>query len=207
MAIVTLPDNLKLEKLSFGRQTFDLPFSNADTGANSTRLLGPPRWTISFGSAPDLDLSVAGEWISFMLKLKGRINHLEAWDKARPQPLGTCRGQMSLASALAEGATQALIQVESGQAGRTLLPGDWLQIGTGLGTSQLVAVTDRAVASSASILVNFESPSRRGMPQGSPVSWDKPKAYFKSNSSATSWNSERANQGGFSFDGTEQWNA
>jgi hypothetical protein len=207
MAVVTLPDSLKLEKLNFGRQTFDLPFSNADTGANSTRLLGPPRWTLSFGSAADMNLQEAGEWLSFLLKLKGRINHLEAWDKARPQPVGTCRGQMSLASALAEGATQAVILVESAQAGRSLLPGDWLQIGTGLGTSQLVAVTDPAVASNGTILVNFESPARRDMTAGTSVFWDKPKAYFKSTSAATSWNSERANQGGFSFDGMEQWNA
>lgn len=208
MAIVTLPGNLKIEKLSFGRNTYDLPFSNADTGASSTRLLGPPRWTLSFSSAADMALAEASDWLAFTLALGGRVNHLEAWDVARPVPRGTMRGSMVLASSISEGDTTAVISAGASQAAKTLLPGDWLQFGTGLGTSQLVAVTVGGTSDAAGVItVSFQSPSRYTFAAGAQVTWDKPKAYFKANSGVTSWSSERANQGGFSFDGVEQWNA
>lgn len=207
MAIVTLPTTLKIEKLSFGRNTYDLQFSNADTGASSTRLLGPPRWTLSFSSAQDMDLSESSAWVSLILKLGGRVNHLEAWDVSRPVPRGTMRGTMTLQSPVAEGDTSATI-VASGQGVKTLLSGDWLQIGTGLGTSQLVALVDDSTSDSGGVItVNFQSPARMGFSAGTAVTWDRPKAYFKANSGAASWASERTSQGGFSFDGLENWNA
>lgn len=208
MAIIEFPSSLKVEKMTFGRNTYDLPFSNADTGASSTRLLGPPRWTLALSSAQDLSLTESGNWIALMLALGGRVNHLEVWDIARPAPQGTCRGALTLGNSVAIGDVYATISAGVGQAGKTLLPGDWLQLGTGLGTSQLVSVVYPAqVDASGIITVEFQSPARMGFYAGTPVTWDKPKAYFKSNSSATSWSSERVNQGGFSFDGTEQWNA
>jgi len=208
MAIYTLPDSLKIEKMAFGVNTYALPFSNADTGASSTRLLGPPRWTLSFSSASDLSLTDAGPWVSLLMRVGGRIHHLEAWDKSRPAPSGTLRGTLVLASTVKEGDTEAIISAGAGQAGRTLLDADWLQFGSGLGTSQLVAVMGPATADAAgTITIQFESPARLTFPAGTPVTWDKARTYFKSNSNAVTWSAERNVQGGFSFDGTEQWNA
>lgn len=208
MAIVTLPADLKISKLSFGRNTYDLMFANADTGASSTRLLGPPRWTLSFSSASDMTLEEASAWEAFLLRLGGRQHHLEAWDVARPAPRGTLRGVLNLVSLVKEGDTSATITGGAGQVGRTLLPGDRLQIGTGIGTSQLVAVVEPAAAdASGTLTFNFQSPARTDYSAGLSVTWDKAKAYFKANSGNVNWSYERANEGGFSFDGTEQWHA
>lgn len=59
---------------------------------------------------------------------------------------------------------------------------------------------------SGKITVTFEPPTRTEFAAGTAVTWDKPVAYFKQTSDATSWSyySNRVQQG-FSFDGIEDW--
>ncbi len=206
MAIITLPTTLKLEKLLIGQRRFDLSFDNAETGASSTRLLGPPRWRASFNSKQEMDLAEASEWVGFMLRLRGRVNHLALWDVARPAPRGTMRGTMTLSAAAAAGATSISITAGAGQAAKTLLEADWLQIGSGLGTSQLVAVTGGGTSNGSGVItVAVEPPLRMAFASAAPVTWDKPVTYYKNSTADTDWTYERAIQGGLAFDGLERW--
>lgn len=90
----------------------------------------------------------------------------------------------------------------------TLLTGDWLQIGTGVGTSQLVkAVADATAAIGGTMTVVFEPPLRTAFSGGSAVAWDKPVAYYKQ-TSAPSWSyriGRSRKQGGFALDLLESW--
>lgn len=205
MAIFQLPATLLLSRLVMGQKRYDLSFENAESGATSTRITSPPRWTMSFTSAQEMDTLQASEWEALVLRLRGRVNHLEAWDVGKPVPLGTLRGDIVTVGSHPKGATQ--IQMQSpGQAQKTLVPGDWLQLGSGLGTSQLVKVVDPAVSDmEGNLTVTVEPPLRLAFPSGTAVTWDRPTAFYKNTQDATSWTYERAIQGGFSFDGLEQW--
>lgn len=89
-----------------------------------------------------------------------------------------------------------------------LKAGDWLQIGTGVGTSQLVKVTaDAQEVNAGTMTVSFEPPLRTAFSAGAAVTWDKPVAYFKQ-TSAPSWSyriGRTRKQGGFALDLLESW--
>lgn len=90
----------------------------------------------------------------------------------------------------------------------TLLAGDWLQIGTGVGTSQLVkAVADATAAIDGTMTVTFEPPLRIAFSGGAAVACEKPVGYFKQ-TSAPGWSyriGRSRKQGGFALDLLESW--
>jgi hypothetical protein len=206
MAVITLPDGLLIQRLTIGQRRFDLGMENPDTGDTSVRLLGPPRWTLAFTSDQQMEPLQARTWESMLLRLRGRVNLLEAWDHGKRAPLGSMRGTMILSGAVAAGATTLTISTNSAQAGKTLFAGDWLRIGSGLGTSQLVkAVVDTTADINGSVVVQIEPPLRTAFSTSTPVAWDKPTTYFRMNQADNAWVYERAVQGGFAFDGLEVW--
>jgi hypothetical protein len=92
----------------------------------------------------------------------------------------------------------------------TLMPGDLLQIGSGLGTQQVVMVTAAAVADDlGAMAVTFEPPLRVAHSVGAAVKWDKPAAFFKMTSSASGWQYQPTKAGpwvnGLSMDLMEHW--
>lgn len=148
MSVVNIPSSLPVAAdggFVWGQQRFDLTSASEQSGASQTRIYGPPRWTVSMRCPPYVTNAQAGKWESMLLKLEGRSNHLAAHNAARPYPRGTARGNMFLKVAAAAGSTS--IQITGGGVSGTLLEGDALQIGSGVGTSQYVVVTDDAVTS------------------------------------------------------------
>lgn len=70
----------------------------------------------------------------------------------------------------------------------TLRAGDWLQVGTGLGSSHYCMVTADAQATDAGVLtVAIEPPTRAAFGAATPVTWDKPLAYYRQQTDATTW--------------------
>ena len=125
---------------SVGQLTHGVAEQSETTGAQAERVLGPPQWTAHVQSAPALTLVDAGLWQSVLLKLRGGANVLELFDPVRARPQGTLRGIVSLGADAAAGAS--FVVLSGCPAGSTLLPGDWLQIGSGFSTSQLVSVVE-----------------------------------------------------------------
>lgn len=123
--------------LSVGQARYDIVEQSDSTGTQATRLLGPARWTLALQSQPVQSFAQAGLWESMVYGLRGRVNHLAAFDPGRVLPAGTLRGSPVLSAIAAAGATTATLV---GGTNGTLLAGDLLQIGTGLGTSQTVKV-------------------------------------------------------------------
>lgn len=191
MAIITLPTTLPLgAQVTWGQRRYDLTTVSDTTGTEQVRAMSPPRWTLGLQSPDAVSIASgqAAQWQALLLQLRGRVNVLAAFDPVRPRPRGTMRGTITLASTSAQGATSATVTAGSGQASTTLLAGDWLQLGTGAGTSQLVMLTANATANgSGSATINFEPPLRQAFPSGTAVTWDRPLAYFRATSQATSW--------------------
>lgn len=208
MSVILLPASLRIAAdMTIEQRRFDMLESSDATGDTAVRLQAPPRWALSFTGADAMSLPAADEWRALLLQLRGAVNVLAAWDIARPVPRGTARGAMQLAAAAAAGATALPISGATPAAG-TLLRGDWLQIGTGHGSSQLVSVVADVQLSGGAGVVTVEAPLRKAYAAGTVVTWDKPLCHYRRTAGAVgaSWQYRtRRLVGGFSFDGLESF--
>lgn len=189
MAVITWPTDLQPGVgTAWGQRRYDLTFASEATGAQQDRLLAPPRWQLSIQQPELLTPRQAGQWQAVVLKMRGRVNHLLAPNFGRLQPLGTMRGTLTLQAAAVAGATAISVTGGAGQAGTTLLAGDMLQLGTGVGTSQLVAVVADAVANGSGVIsLQVEPPLRYAFSLGAAVAWNRPATYFKASGTASRW--------------------
>jgi hypothetical protein len=203
MAVIALPNALKISEFALGVINYELEEASAGVGSTRARIIAPPRWTAHVVSNADMDLAEASRWETLMLQLRGS-NVLALYDIVRQAPRGTLRGSPTLTTSLAVGEEAATF----GSAAGTLLQGDWIQIGTGFGTSQLVKLTANATAAAGSITISFANPIRKAISSGSALIWDKPVGYYRrTNRQATlgNYTVNIAAQGGFSMDLTERF--
>ncbi len=208
MAIIQMPDTLRCGAgCRIEQATFDIVTGSEITGSSQSRPYGVPHWILGLVSPAYLADADAGAWKSLLLALRGSVNVLAAYDPTRPVPLGTLRGAPVLANSLAYGAASMTLSAGAGQAGRSLLPGDWLQIGTGQGSSQLVLVTAAAVADGAgNIAVSFEPPLRSACAAGTAITWQRARGYFRRASGRTAWAAHCPGVStGLSIDLVEAW--
>lgn len=203
MAVVALPNALKISEFALGVINYELEESSGNTGTTRARIIAPPRWAAHVVSNPDMDLAEASRWETLMLQLRGS-NVLALYDIVRQAPRGTLRGAPTLTTSLAVGDEVATF----GSAAGTLFQGDWIQIGTGFGTSQLVKLTANATAVAGSITVNFANPIRKAISSGAALVWDKPVCYYRRTSRQATLGTYTVNiaaQGGFSMDLVERF--
>lgn len=221
MSVITIPAAVAatVGGQSYGQNRYDSADVSDATGGAFTVAYGPPRWAMSLRSAQAMSLANAGAWEAMVLKLRGGINHVALYDFLRPAPVGTMRGAPYIAAGgAAQGATAITLDNVIG----TILPGDWVGLGAGLGASQLVKCTELATSAvsatgafswtlsavafswtlggspftwsrpGAQVTFNFEPPLRQAFVAFSAALWDKPVAYYKLTNSTTSWQA-RAN--------------
>lgn len=213
MAVILLPTTMLFgDGCTLGRQYYGLTAASETTGSEQTRLLGPTRWVLSLVQ-PDFAPLGSGEgarWQALAAQLRGRVNILGAFDPVAYQPRGTLRGTLTLAAAAAAGATSISVTGGSGQAGRTLLVGDKLQVSTGVGTSQLVmCVADATANASGALTVQLDEPLRDAYPSATAVTWDHPLAYYRAQASRSTWKYGRSGTAisGVALDLLETWTA
>lgn len=192
MAIITLPTGMLFGAGSGVEQvTYDITNGSAVTGADQPVSFGPARWGLTLLAPDRLRPAEAALWEGLSLQLRGRLNVLACHDPGKTAPRGTRRGTLALGAAAAAGV--ATINVTGTG---SLLVGDWLQIGTGLGTSQLVKV----VADTTTATVTIEPPLRRAYPSGTVVTWDRPLGYWRRGPERVRWTyTAGALQQGFSL--------
>lgn len=207
MSIIDWPTGLRPgDGSGFGQARFDVLFGSESTGAQQARVLGPPRWTLQILQPPALQAEAAGQWQALLIGLRGKVNHLRVWDFGAPLPMGTLRGTLGFAAPAAKGATSILIGGAGD--GKTILAGDRLQLGTGLGTSQVVMCMAPAVSAGNTVTVQIEPPLRSAFAGDTVISWNRPVAYFKLTNSASNWTYETAARPlmrGASLDLIEVW--
>lgn len=189
MAIIQMPDTLRCGRgCKIEQVTFDVMTASDVTGSSQSRPYGMPHWGLSLVSPEAMRDLHASQWKAMLLSLRGSVNVLAAYDPSRTEPMGTLRGAPVLSASVAYGAIAMVINAGAGQAGKTLEPGDWLQIGTGLGSSQLVIVMAKAVADGAGVIsVTFEHPMRQAYAAGAVVTWQRPRAYFRKPQGRVGW--------------------
>jgi hypothetical protein len=206
MSIITFPPGIYFGTFAISQKRFDLKEMSDSTGLVKERLMSPPRWRVRF-SPPGIGVpyTQGALWKTMLMRLRGGINHLAVYDIAQPAPVGTARGSIVLTGTTNAGDVDATISGGSPATG-TLKMGDWLQIGTGLG-SQLVTVTADVTLSGGAGTVLFEPPLRTGYAAGTAVVWDKPVAHYKMLSDAPSWGYVAGAflMNGFEIDMMEQW--
>jgi hypothetical protein len=219
MSIITLPTSFRPVEFSFGQNRYDTTERSDSTGSEAARVLAPPRWTCSVTSAEFMTLIEAGTWRAWLHSGRGRVNVFAIYDPVRQAPQGTMRGSPRLAAQLAAGAVTATL---IGGTWGTLKRGDLLQVGTGVGTSQLVEVVADAsptgTGSTANwtdglgnpstwtdgssnpttwsdlgtVTITFEPPTRIAFAKQAVVTWDKPLAYYRQQGNTKSRYSTRA---------------
>ena len=230
MTVITMTDAMAIGGLSISQVRYDMVEASDATGDEAVRLFGPPRWRIELRPPESVSLEAAEAWHAALLKLRGSINVLAAYDAVRPEPRGTMRDPVVLNVAVSAGATSLQLRKAVG----TLRPGDWIGIGQGLGTSQLVQVVDAAASSvltpttptwttggapctwttggqpctwsiSGYCDVIFEPPLRAGYAADTAVVLTRPLAYFRAaGGSSIGWTYQnRWFEGGLAFDGLE----
>jgi len=181
MAIIQMPPGLACGRgCRIEQVTADAVGTSDPAGNSQARFYGVPKWALSLVSYELMTDAEAAAWKVMLLSLRGSINYLAAFDPSRPYPVGSLRGTPTLGADLAAGENTATLACGVEQAGRTLVVGDWLQISTGLGSSQLViCMADAAVDGAGNLALTFESPARMAFSAGTTVAWDHPRAYFR----------------------------
>lgn len=195
MSIIQFPANLLVAKQSWMQQRNDVEFRSM-FGAQAIEASGP-LWATTITAPTDLT-SLMGPWQALILQLRGRVNQLALWNMARPAPLGTMRGTMTM-SAAAQGATSLTIQ-SAAFPNSTLLAGDFLGVGSGLTQQVVMVLADATADGSGNITVQVEPPLRNAVSAGSAVTWDKPCALFRRKTSATQWDYEPITVSGVMLD-------
>lgn len=206
MSVITIPIGVLVKRQDLGIRDFALEFSNGDSGATQIAINGPPRLTCTLVSNDDVDRDEAALWRSMVFALKGRVNLLAVHDIQSPQPRGTMRGVLTVASAAAAGADTLRVTGGVSQAGKTLLRGDWVGVNQSGTNRQLLHVQADAVAdSSGTILLSIANNLRVSVAGGTSVAWDKPTCLMRRDAQETSWSSSGAVQGSFNLQLTEHW--
>jgi hypothetical protein len=208
VTVITLPTGLKVREQSPGQKRFDLTFGSGDTGASQARLIAPSRWLTSLVAPDGLELADAAVWRRLLMALEGPINKLAVHDLLNPEPRGTARGTWTCNGGAAAGATSIPITAGVGQAGATVLEGDWFGVGqasSGPAHQLLHSQSDVTLDASGEGTLTFQPPLRVAVGDGDPIVWDKPTALFAVVTDEFRWTSRRARQSGFSLDLIERW--
>ena|SRR5687768_10628074 len=200
MSVIDWP-SLPVARFSWAQQRYDIAF-NSMFGSQAVEA-STPGWAVTMESPAGLSVN-GGSWQALGMQLRGKTNQLALWNIARPVPLGTMRGTMTLNSDAAQGSTTLSI-VASGQASKTLLQGDFLGIGTLLTQQVVMVIADATSDGSGVISVTIEPALRNSFTTGESVTWDKPKALFRRVDSKFSWQHSAAIVEGFSLDLVEDW--
>jgi hypothetical protein len=187
---------------AWGQRRSDVT-SESVFGSQSIEIAGP-RWTCSLAAVAMLNAQ-AGAWQALLLSLKGKVNQLALWNEGRPLPLGTMRGTMTLNASAALGDTTLSITAGGGQAGKTLLAGDMLGLGTGL-TQQVIMLNADATANGSGVIVaTFDQPLRNAFASSAAVTWDHPAALFRQTGGDIAWQYDNPVVRGFALSLLEDW--
>lgn len=203
MSVISLPVGLLITRQTMGQKRNDLQFTSA-AGSSQTRVLSPPRWLCGLVSPDSMPLAAAAQWRGLVLAARGMINQIEVYDIINPQPRGTYRGTLKVASAIAIGDTT--LALKGGNAGGTLLTGDWIGVGADASRQLFQVAADAAANGSGDISITVEPPARYASAVDVACTWFRPTCLMRQTGTSSSWEGRPGSlQGGFSLDLMESW--
>ena len=205
MTIIAMPAGLLVTRQQFGLQDYGFTFDGSDSGATQSTILGPMRRTCSLSAGDSAPPEAAVIWRALVHALRGRVNHLAVYDRLNPRPKGTALGTPTASAAVA-GSNILTLNFGAGQAGATLLQGDWIGVNQGGSNRQLLHVqADTSANGSGVMTVLFEPVLRVAVGAGSAVVLDRPTCLMKQTTEKNNWSASKRVEGGFSLDLMEQW--
>lgn len=167
MSLITLPSALKVRscslKLAVNQRVSAAPFSGSEQAID----LLNDRWLMTCEITPRLKANGAAIE-AFIGSMRGQTNTTSVYHFARPAPLGTVRGTLTLNASAAQGASSIVVTGCSPATG-TLLAGDMLGV-SGL----LLMVASDCAAVAGIITVPITNALRKALTSGTAVTWDKP---------------------------------
>ena len=91
----------------------------------------------------------------------------------------------------------------------TLLQGDWLQIGTGVGSHYCMVSADATFNDAGTATVSFEPPLRQAIAGSTVVAWHKPLCHYRQTADAATWDAVPGSSdvGSFQLELIEDWRA
>ena len=200
MTTYAMPTSIPPTQAEWGQASNTWAWLSPLSGHIQTNEMPAPRWRLSY-SWLQLPVEYSAELEAFMTKLHGKGNRFSAFNVSRPNPRGSFRGSPTVASTIAKGGTSGIIAGGGGQAGKTLLIGDFISINSEL----KMVVADATADGSGNITVSFEPPMRVAAPTSAPVIWDKPSAVFILDEDAVKWGYANTILTSLVLVGTEMW--
>lgn len=204
MSIITFDESLGVAKFTFGYQRRDLSYSSP-FGSQSVGVNGP-LWVGTLAQA-NVRESNSGPWKVLAIKLAGKVDQLALWDMMRPEPLGTLRGTLTFKGAHAANATSLVLSGGAGQAGATVLAGDYFGMGSSTTQQVVMAMADAVADGSGDITIDIsKTPLRNAFSNGDSVTWNKPKALFRHMGTRAVWEYGQGKVvSGLALDLVEDW--
>lgn len=157
----------------FGQRSNCRVHTSGLSGNVQTLELPGARWTVGMNYT-NVKAADAALLDAVLAQLRGQSNRLVLYDLVSPVPLGTMQGTMTVSGAIAQGATTCSVTAGAGQAGKTLLRGDKLNIG---GELKMI-VADATANGSGVIALTIEPPFRGAISNGASVVWQNPTTTF-----------------------------
>ena len=166
MATITWPAALLPRSFSLVLQTSQRVHASDYGGVEQAVDMLNDRWLASL-SVPVRNHAAAAELEAFIASLRGMVNNVAMYHRARSVPRGTLRGTPALESAAAQGADTLSIQAVAGE---TLLAGDMLGL-DGL----LLQVASPCTADVSGVMsVPIVNRLRRAVADATAVTWSAP---------------------------------
>lgn len=173
MATIDWPAAIEPQQFTAGLRKAGLQFRSPFNGSTQSVDFVAERWVFSLTLRPRrLRDGSPGAHEALMNYLAGGVERVRCWHFARPQPLGTARGTITLSAQATRGATS--LQITGATASGTLKAGDLL----GLGGQILMVKDDVTLNGSGAGTVAIVNRVRATNNIGASVTWDKPTAEF-----------------------------
>ncbi|MET3459825.1 hypothetical protein [Variovorax atrisoli] len=173
MSEIVLPAGFCPNAFTLWQITNQRVFASPYGGSEQTLDMGNDRWGI-YLTLPNRKFEDAARVEAFIAALRGMTNTVRLYHWVRKVPRGTMRGTPTCQVTPA-GSDQVMVYCPSGQ---TLLAGDMLGI-QGL----LLQVREDAVSDgSGHLIAKLVNRTRKFIPEGSVVTWDRPTALFRQSS-------------------------
>lgn len=205
MSLIVMPTDLSLTTMNWAQVRQDVE-ARSNFAAQASEL-GTPLWAVTLGGPNTYDADPrTGAWQALILQLRGRTNQLSVFNTVRAVPRGTMRGSITFNAAPAAGDATLNITAGAGQAGTTLLQGDYLGFGSGL-TQQMIMVTANATANGSGVIaaLSYEPVIRNAFLLGDPIIWDHPRIAMRRRDSMNGWDYTGITVSGFGLELLEDW--
>lgn len=163
------------------------------------------RWEASV-SIPPSRKDLIEEWVAFLVSLRGPYGTFYLGDPNNPYPQGTMLpGAVVTVQTEASASDTTLSITKSGgpQRDNVLLPGDYIQVGSGSTQTLHKVLTATDFDASGNATVDIWPHIRDTVTVGTTVVHQNPKGVFRLSSDLSSWSINNASIYGISFDAVE----